>query len=261
MTAQYRLSFGRVVRSEWTKLWSLRSTWWVLGLAGLLTVALASIVGWASRQDGGDGSVRAAVENAFIGVDGLSLILGVFGVVLMTGEYGSGLIRATLTAVPRRRPVLPAKALVLVAATLPFCVVVCFASFLAHQAFAGPAGDVTLADPGVVRATFGAAAAPVGLALLGLGIGTMLRHTAGALAAYVGAVLVVPALLGPMLPDRVEDDVLPYVPTFSGQAMYAVGESQTFPWLLSPGSGALVLAGWILVFLAGGATVLQARDA
>lgn len=260
-TAEYHVSFGGVVRSEWTKLWSLRSTWWVLGLAGLVTVGLAGIVGWATRRDGLGGSVQEVVESAFFGVDGLSLILGVFGVVLMTGEYGSGMIRATLAAVPRRLPVLAAKAFVLVAATLPFCVVTCFAALLVHQAFAGAASDVTLADGGVVRATLGAAAAPVGLALLGLGIGTMLRHTAGALSAYAGSVLIVPALLGPMLPESFEDDVLPYVPTFSGQAMYSVGESQTFPWMLSPGAGTLVLAGWVLLFLAGGVAVLRARDA
>lgn len=257
----YRVSFRAVVRSEWTKLWSLRSTWWVLGLAGLFTVALAGVVGWATRRDDVAATVDGAVESAFFGVDGLSLVLGVFGVVLMTGEYGSGLIRATLTAVPRRLPVLTAKALVLVAATLPVTVVVCVAAFVVHQAFAGATGEVALADAGVVRATLGAAVAPVGLAVLGLGLGAMLRHTAGGLATYAGAVLIVPALLRPMLPESIEGDVMPYVPTFAGQAMYTVGGSETFPWMLSPGAGALVLAAWAGLFIAGGVVVLRARDA
>lgn len=256
------MTFAGVVRSEWTKVCSLRSTWWVLGVAGVFAVGLAGVTGWAVSKDRATLPVGEAVGNAFLAIDALALVFGVFGVLLMTGEYGSGLIRATLTAVPRRLPVLAAKALVLVAVTLPAAMVIAFASFLVNQAFFDADGRVSLGDPEVLLATIGAACAPVALALLGLGAGTMLRHTAGALTAYAAAILIVPALLGPALPDSVEDNVLPYVPTMAGQALYqAGGDSDTFPWMLSPGAGALALAGWTVLLMAGGAVVLRRRDA
>jgi hypothetical protein len=261
MTSMPRVTFSRVVRSEWTKLRSLRSTWVVLGAVALLVVGLAGAVGWGNSRQAEPPSAEEAVGGAFLAVDGLALVLGVFGVLLMTGEYGSGLIRATLAAVPRRLPVLVAKALVLVSATLPVTTAVCFASFLINQAFIDAAYRLTLADPGVLRTTLGAAAAPVGFALLGLGAGAILRHTAGAITAYVAALLVIPVLLPAALPDSIEDDILPYTPISAGQAMYEFGESTMFPWMLPPGTGALVLAGWVVLLLAGGATVLRRRDA
>lgn len=125
-TAGYRLTFGRVMRSELTKLHSLRSTWIVLGCAAVLTAALGAVIGWvASRERETGPSIAEAVGRAFLGVDLFSLVIGVFGVLLMTGEYGSGLIRATLAAVPSRLPVLWAKALVLVAVTAPLMLLVC----------------------------------------------------------------------------------------------------------------------------------------
>src|SRR5688500_8968790 len=106
----YQLTFGRVVRSELTKFHSLRSTWIVLGSAAVLTAALGGVIGWvASREQDSGQSIPEAVGRAFLGIDLFSLVIGVFGVLFMTGEYGSGLIRATLAAVPARLPVLWAK--------------------------------------------------------------------------------------------------------------------------------------------------------
>jgi ABC-type transport system involved in multi-copper enzyme maturation permease subunit len=256
-----RVTFARVVRAEWTKLLSLRSTWAVLGAAAILTIGLAGVIGAVAARDGqAAGTVAQVISRTFLGIDVFSLILGVFGILLMTGEYGSGSIRATLTAVPRRLPVLLAKALVLVAATGPLMLAVCFASLLAGQAFTGAGQRVGLADPEVLRATVGAAAAPVALGLLGLGIGAMVRHTAGAITTYVAAMLVVPALLPAALPGSVRDSLLPYVPVAASQAMYAVSTGDRFP-MLSPVLAVLVLLGWVLLVLAGGAAVLQRRDA
>jgi ABC-2 type transport system permease protein len=257
----YRVTFARVARAEWTKLISLRSTWAVLGLVALLTMGLAAVIGWVANREGGSGqSVAEAVGRAFLGVDVFSLVIGVFGILLMTGEYASGLIRATLAAVPRRLPVLWAKALVLVAATAPLMFAVCLASFVVGQAFVGAEQRVGFDDPDVLRATAGAAAAPVAFGLIGLGIGAMLRHTAGAITTYVAAMLVLPALLPAALPESVRDSIVPYVPVAASQAMYAVGASNPFP-MLSPGRGALVILAWIVVVLAGGAAVLWRRDA
>jgi hypothetical protein len=166
----HRVTFPRVVHAEWTKLFALRSTWVVGGTVALLTVVLAGAAGRHTH--------RADIPGALLGIDFVSLVLGVFGIMMITGEYGSGLIRATFAAVPRRLPVLLAKAVVLAAAAVPLLVVVCAAALTANRVLAGHAGP-----PGtdLVRAAAGAVAAGVAFALLGLGVGALLRHTATAI--------------------------------------------------------------------------------
>jgi len=112
----------------------------------------------------------------------------------------------------------------------------------------------------VVRATLGAAAAPIALALIGLGIGAMIRHTAAAITVYVFTMLVLPGLLPATLSASMRDSVVPYVPVAASQAMYTAGASNPFH-MLSPGAGALVMLAWIAAMLAGGALVLRGRDA
>ncbi|MEV4539455.1 ABC transporter permease [Asanoa sp. NPDC049518] len=245
-----------VVRAEWTKLLSLRSTWVVLGTTAVLTVAFGGLIGWNQARAGD----APTVAGAFLPIDLFSLVLGVFGVLLMTGEFSSGLVRSTFAAVPRRLPVLWAKAAALTVATLPVLAVTCVAALLVNQAFAD--GDpITLADPGVLRATAGAAAAPLAMGLVGLAVGTLLRHTALAIALFVTTLLVLPAILPAALPDDVAHDVLRFVPVAASQAMYAVSADGGPFELLAPGQAALVLAGWVVVLLAAAAFVLRRRDA
>ena len=258
----YRVTFARVVRSEWTKFWSLRSTWVVLGATLVVTVSLAGIFGWAQGNESEDGGEAPAVNDVigatFLSIDMFTLVIGVFGVLMMTGEYGTGLIRATITAVPRRLPVLGAKALVLVAGTLPVLLVACFGSFLLSVAMSG--AGVRLGDPGVLRAVVCAAVAPAAFGVIGLGLGTALRHTAGAITTLVLVLLVLPALV-PALPGSVPDEIGPYSPVAAGQAMYSLDGSGGPFEMLSPGPAVLVVAGWAAVALAAGATVLRRRDA
>jgi ABC-2 type transport system permease protein len=259
-----RVTLGRVVRSELTKVRSLRSTWLVLAAAVLVTVGLAAAFGYGygHRVRAGEvaGTAANAVDATFIGLDLLSLIVGVFGILQLSGEYGSGLIQASLTAVPRRWPLIIAKALVLLTVLVPLSVLVCVASFLACQALAGSSGT-SLGATGVLRPVIGAAAYPVASALLGLGIGALLRHTAGSVTAFVGGFLLIPALLPAALPDRIADDTLPYLPITAGQAMYAMGHPSGTVHLLSPAAGAAVLAAWVLAVLALGTLALHRRDA
>ncbi len=254
--------FTRVVRSEWTKLLSLRSVWPTLGCAAAITVAVAGLVGWAANRSGSGGMTPTeAVGHAFLGVDLISLVLGVFGVLLMTGEYSSGTIRATLTAVPRRLPVLAAKALALIALATPIMLVVCFLSYLLSEAFVPAGARVGLGEPGVARAILGAAAATVGTALIGLALGTIVRNTAAAITAYVVGMLVAPALLSAALPAPVRDDVMAYVPVAAGQALYAIQDGGNPGRMLAPGAAAVVLLAWVVAALAAGAAVLYRRDA
>jgi ABC-2 type transport system permease protein len=254
----YRVTFARVVRSEWTKYWSLRSTWIVLAGTVLATVGLAGAVGWAQGRSAKAPTVSEVIGGTFLSIDLFSLVVAVLGIMTITGEYGSGLIRATLAAVPRRVPVLAAKALVLVAATTPVLVVASFSSLFVSLAFSN--ADVGLGDPGVLRAVLGAAAAPVAFGVLGLGLGTALRHTAGAITAMVLTMLILPALL-PALPGSVPDDIAPYSPIAAAQAMYSVGGTGGPFKALAPGAAALVVAGWVALTLAAAGTVLRSRDA
>ncbi|MEO3922878.1 ABC transporter permease subunit [Micromonosporaceae bacterium B7E4] len=258
-----RITFARVVRSEWTKLRSLRSTWLTLGTVLLLAVGLAGVIGYGVRRSVQSGepapSVADAVAVAFLPMDFLMLVIGVFGVLQISGEYGTGAIRATLTAVPRRWPVLAAKAVALTGLTAPVLAVTCLAAFLACQAWLGPDG-ASLGDPGVPRAIAGAAGSAMLMGLLGLGLGAMLRHTAGAITALVVLLMVVPALLGPVLPGDREEAVLKYVPALAGQAMYSLhGDGGPFE-MLSPAPASAVLVGWAGLLLLGGVAVLRRRD-
>lgn len=259
----YRVTLGRVIRSEWTKLHTLRSTWITLGAAALLTVGLSAAFGYGYQGAIEAGEVQPTtaegLDVAFLGLDLYALVIGVFGILQMSGEYGSGLIRASLAAVPRRLPVLWAKALLLLAVIGVLSLVVCLASFLVSQAFAGSHG-AALSDPGVPRAILGAAAYPVAMMLLGLGLGAILRHTATAITVLVTTLLLVPALLPAALSEKLEDTVMPYVPVVAGQAMYALGPDDPFK-MLSAGTGAAVLAAYVVAILAGGAALLWRRDA
>jgi ABC-2 type transport system permease protein len=257
-----KITFTRVVYAEWTKLVALRSTWYTLIAVSVLTVGVAGAIGYGIAHSSGapPSGVADAVAAAFLPVDFMVLVVGVLGVLQMTGEYGSGLVRATLTAVPRRWPVLGAKAVVLGGLVAPWMAATCLAAFLVCQAFLGDHG-ASLGDPGVVRAILGAAGSLVLTGLVGLGIGAMLRHTAGAITTLVVAIFVAPALLGPAIPGDGEKQVLKFVPTVAGQAMYAIDGSGSPFKAFSPAGSALVLAGWAALLLAGGLAVLWRRDA
>lgn len=239
------ITFPRVVRAEWTKLAALRSTWIVLATVIVLTAGVAGASGHHARE------VR--LGDAFLGVDIFSLLLGVFGILMITGEYGSGLIRATFTAVPRRVPVLAAKAVTLLLVSLPVMAVATAGALFADRVLAG----APLPPSGVLRATIGAIAAPVGLALLGLGLGAVVRHTAAAITLYVLSMLVLPALLQAALPDKAGEQVVRYVPVAAAQGMYAVDNPFR---MLSPAPAALVLLAWVVAALAAGAVTLWRRD-
>ncbi|WP_426512167.1 hypothetical protein ACPPVO_16990 [Dactylosporangium sp. McL0621] len=246
------MRYRNIVHAEWGKLWALRSTWVVFAVVGVLAVGLAAAIGATAEHP--------APGQAFLAIDVFSILLGVFGILMVTGEYGSGLIRATFAAVPRRLPVLWAKAAVLTAATVPLMLLVCSGSLLVNHALTPEAHRYPLGDGGLVRATLGAAAAPVALALLGLGIGALLRHTAAAITVYVLSMLVLPALLGAALPASVADDVVRCVPVAAAQALYALPGGGDTARTLPPGPAALVLLAWVAAALAAGAVTLRRRD-
>lgn len=237
--------FSHVARMEWVKLRSLRSTWWTLVVTALGAVGIAVAVGINTKDPASD-----LTNNALAGIAPGLLWTGLLGVLVMTNEYTSGMIRLTLAVTPRRRCVLAAKAAVFAAVALAVGEATSFLAFLAGSAalpdtIAAPA----LGDPGVLRALLLAGAGFCLIGLLGLGIGAVVRHTPAAIAVLVGGVYVVAQLVGGLAPS-----VAGYVPvSIVANSMSTVHpmEGMPAPWtglavLGLYAAGALALGGWFL---------------
>ena len=181
------------------------------------------------------------------------------GVLVVTSEYSTGSVRSTFAAVPRRLGVLWAKAAVTGTAVLVVAVPSVLLAFVGAQAVLGAGGEPTarLGDDGVLRAVLGSAVYLAGVSLLGVALGTLLRSAAGALSALVAGLLLVPGLLGAVLPSSWEDAVLPGLPSTAGEAFTSV---TTDPSQLSPAAGLAVFAAWVVVLLAAAAWRLRTRD-
>ena len=248
--------FAAVVRSEARKLHTVRSTYWLLLAALAANLAVAALLG-ALLPGHMSLQQKTAIDSVRVSLGGLHLsqiAAGLLGVLAITSEYGTGMIRATLTAVPQRRLLLAAKALVLTAVTLATMTAACLGAYLAFQAFL-PAGDpmhTTLATPGVLRAVTGAGLYLTVLALLGFGLGAVLRSSAGATAALLG-ILFVPTLLAALLPQSWQDTVGGYLPMNAGDAIYSLRHQAhtLYPWaglgVFSLYAAAALAAAFVLV--------------
>jgi hypothetical protein len=250
-----------ILRSEARKLHTVRSTWWIQ-LAGLtFTVATAALLGallpaHLSIQQ------KTTIDAVRVSLGGLHLsqiTAGFLGVLAITSEYSTGMIRATLSAVPQRRLLLTAKAVILTAAVAATAIAGCLAAYLVFQAFL-PAADPmrsTLASPGVARAVTGAGLYLTVLALLGFGLGTALRSSAAAVAALFG-LLFVPTLLTDLLPQAWQDHIAGYLPMNAGDAIYT---TRPEAHMLAPWTGFAVFTAYAAVALTVGFTVIARRDA
>ena len=207
-----------VLAAEWIKLRSVRSTWVLLGCAFVLGVgdAVLSTSSVARAWPTMSAQDRLAFDPVGAALDGLSfgvLAFGTFGALVVAAEHGTGLIRTTLTAVPRRGVLFGAKAVVVAAVSLVAGQSIAFAAFAAGQAVLSDAHlEAGLTDPGVLRAVSGAGLYLSVVALVGLGLGALLRHSAAAIAAMFGSR--VPRVRGRPRPGEL---VLPAVPARAGQ--------------------------------------------
>jgi len=198
-------------------------------------------------------------HDCFIGLVLGQLLLGTLGVLAITSEFSSGMIRATFAAVPRRGLLLTAKAAVLGAVTLALGEISAFAAFFAGQAvLKAPAPHAALGQPGVLRAVLMAGAYPALIALIGLGLGALIRHTAGAISAVVGVLFVLPLILVP-LGTSIQNSAGQFMPMLIAEnsltAVKPVAHS------LSPGVGFALLCGYAVVALAVGTWAVARRDA
>jgi ABC-2 type transport system permease protein len=283
--APHRLRLGGLLMAEWTKIRSVRSTMWTLLIFVIVSLGLTGLFTWLTLNALNNG--RNGARSSGIITDPVSFILGtglglgqlaicVLGALVITSEYSSGTIRASLLAVPRRYPVLLAKALVFAALVFVVGEIVAFASFYigvalinghvitlhgtigGHAVTARHTITVSLSQPGVLRAVFGAGLYLTVLGLFALAIGGLIRHTAGAITAVIGMVLIIFPLAG-LLPDSWGAHVHAYLPTIAGQLITA--DKHQSGQLLSPWQGFGVFCAWTALLLAASIFLLQERDA
>jgi ABC-2 type transport system permease protein len=261
---QANVGLVNVVRAEWTKLWSVRSTMWTLLILVAITIGFGALVSWGVASTFGEQSPadQAAFDATSLSLAGAlfgQLAMVVLGALFITTEYSTGGIRTTLTAVPRRLRVLWAKALVLAAVSWVIGTVTMFVAFFVGQAFFAAEGlEASLDDPGVLRAVFGGGLYLLGCALFGFAIGVVLRHSAGAISAAIALLLVVPPLTL-LLPGDWGDAVNRYFTSNAGGAITVVNQSD--PNQLGPWAGYGVFTLWWVVILAIGAVLMVRRDA
>lgn len=252
--------FVDVMRSELCKLRSVRSTYWTLGLAVAFNVGLAALLaiflpGQLSADD------KATLDTTRVSLGGIHLsqvAFGVMGVLVITSEYATGMIHATLSAVPQRRLLLAAKASVFATTALAVGVASCVVAYFVFQA---ALSDEDLrsgvGDPGVVRALISGGLFLTLLGLLGLGLGAIIRSSAGAIATLLSLLFVPPVLLE-LLPHPWKTMIGPYVPMQAGAQSFSLhGEAGA----LSPWAGLGVFGLYTVAALGVGFVSINRRDA
>lgn len=252
--------------AEWIKLRSVRSTYLALAAAAVAAVALGYLVThyvanttptWAHLSP----HARATWDPVSFSLGGLAiaqLAFGVLGVLAIGSEHATGLIRTTLTALPRRRTVLAAKAIVVGALTLAAGELIAFATFFTGQwALSAKHLNATLSDPGVLRGVLAAGLYLLVITLVGLGLGTIIRHTAGAIAALFALVFLIPQVIHAM-PAPWSTSIGKFMLNSAGQQMVALHGA---PGYLSPGASLIICLAYTAAALAAAAILITRRDA
>jgi ABC-type transport system involved in multi-copper enzyme maturation permease subunit len=257
--ASYPVTLRRAIVSEWVKFRTLRSTIAVLGASVLGILAIAMIVAYNTRHltanlQPDDHVASSTLQGYYLG----QLLIGALGVLFVTGEYSTGMIRSTLAAVPKRLPVLWAKLIVFVTVTAISMIIVCLVAFLAAQGFISKyRTGYSLADPGVLRVVIGTGVYLTLIGVLGAMIGWIVRSTPGSLVAYIAVILVVPVLFGNVLGSWGKH-VAQFLPSNAGGSFVStIRESPS----LAPWAGLGVLVVWVVAGVAVAAIQLRRRNA
>jgi ABC-2 type transport system permease protein len=257
------LSFPRIIRSEWIKLRTIRSTMWCYGIIIVLTIGfglLGSAAGPSAVHPTAADSQQAAVLVSTIGVSFSQLIVGVLGVLIISGEYSTGMIRATFAAVPGRLSAIFAKLAVLAATTFVVSVIaIWLTALITAPVLSGKGYDVQLSEPAVYMPLLGGSVYLTLVAILSFAIGSILRSTAGGIASALGLLLVLPIIAN--IAEAITravwiSNVAAFLPSAAGGQLYAyaskAGAATGLQRGAAPISGAVTLDGWqgFLVLLA-----------
>jgi ABC-2 type transport system permease protein len=269
-----RLSFPRVVRSEWIKLRTLRSTFWTLASVIVLVVGISALVSASIPSkdvltSGVPGPQRAAVEaqaDSFVttastaGLTFAALVIAVLGVLVISGEFSTGMIRSSFAAVPRRYPVLLAKTLVLFVVSFVVGIIASAASWaIAVPLLNGKGYEGDLLSAGTLWSILGAGAYLGLVAVFALGVGTIVKASAGGIAAALGVLLVLPIIANIVTSLTKTEwlaDAEHYLISNAGGGMAGIANGSLEPW-----ANVLTVAIWALVALVVGGVLLQRRDA
>ena len=250
--------FTQVLRSEWTKLRSVRSTWWLVAVAVVLTAGIGVAISAAAAAEPSSSALPADVATrTAIGTILAQLALGTLAVLVISGEYGSGMIRTSMAVVPRRLPVLAAKIIVYVTLVLPVTALTALGTFLLGQVAWRSHGRtaVSLADPTVARIVFGAALYLTVAGVCAVAIGTLLRSTAGGITVVAGLFFVVPTVIQAM-PSQIADAAR-FLPSNAGGGLSRIATSSHS---LPPWPGFALLCGYAAVLVAAAAWRLRHTD-
>jgi len=264
--ALHRPGVVGVARSEWTKIRSLRSTYWTFLVTAGLTIGLGSLfaLGRTSGHATGREAITASFNAAGFPFNALflaQLAIGVLGVLVITTEYSSGMIRTTFTAVPQRGLVLAVKAVIFGCVTLVVAAATTFVTFFASQAILNRGTvkyGVSLSSPHALRIVIGAALYMTVCALLGVALGALLRSTAAAITALAGLLFILPIMMNFLPVSWHRDAIAQWLPSNAGMQIV---EKVTQPLQFSPWVGLAVFAGWVAVAFAAALVLLRRRDA
>ena len=259
-----RVTQGRVLLSEFTKFRSLRSTMWTLVAAVALMIGIGALFSGvnASQYHTFNWAERAAfnpVTTSLNGVHFAVVAFGVLGLLLTGGEYSTGMIRSSLTAVPRRLPVLWGKLAVFAGSIFSVSLVASFISFFLGQAVLSSHHlGVSITAHDALRSVIGAALYVTVAGLIGVALGALLRNTAAGIAIFASVFFVIP-LLATLLPASISDHLAQYLPSNAGGAVW--GGTAFVPNALSPWTGFALLCGYAAILIGAGASRLRRSDA
>jgi ABC-2 type transport system permease protein len=261
-----RAGFGGALRSEFTKIRSVRSTYWTLLVLLAVSIGIGAAIsgGTAANWSHTSPADRATFDATQASVAGLfylgQLVIVVLGAMVLTAEYSTGMIRTSLTAMPRRLVVYTAKVAVFACIALVVTLVAAFIAFFLGQALlASTHENATLSQPNVLRAVFGASLYVTLCGLFAFAAGAIMRHTAAAITSVIGLLFVIP-ILAHLLPNSWYVDVERWLPDAAGRAL-SVTVGPNDPNLFSPWAQFAVFAVYTVILLAVGAALFRRRDA
>ena len=259
-----KVTQARVVLSEFTKFRSLRSTVWTLLVAVVLMIGIGALFSavTASQYHTFGAADRASfnpVSTSLAGSTFAVIAFGVLGVLVLSGEYSTGMIRSSLTAVPRRLPVLWAKLAVFAAVIFPISLIASFVSFFLGEALLSSHHlGVSITSPTALRSVIGVALYMTVAGMIGVALGALFRNTAAGIATFAGVFFVLPPLTE-LLPTSVRDHLTQYLPSNAGEVLW--GGARDLHNALSPWTGFALLCGYAAVLIAAAAWRLRSTDA
>jgi ABC-2 type transport system permease protein len=259
-----RVTQTRAVAGEWTKFITVRSTLWSLGVGVLLTIAFPIIFAavtashW-SHMSLHDRADRHPLDIALAGVNVAQLAIAVLGVLVITGEYSTGMIRSSLIAVPKRLPVLWSKLVVFGVVSFLLTLPAVLVGFFASQAILNTHHilQISFGAPGVARSVIGGALYVMLVGIFALAIGAILRNTAGGIATFAGIFFVIPPLMN-ILPTSWNNAISKWLPSEAGRQLFSLTRGAHS---LSPLAGGLLFACYCVLAIVIAAVLLVRRDA